>query len=79
MYSNSEDDKLKRRYEESMKKVNEKIYSDLNTTFNSIAQENQRKLKEELDLIDEALKNGDTLRAQTHSMNARMYRMFLGW
>ena len=42
-----------------------------------MAQENERKMNEQLDLMEEALKNNDLDNAERYAFRAQMYRMML--
>ena len=78
MASNSNLDDLNKSYEETMRKVNDKVSSEFKQNMDKMKEKNLNNLKHEIDQVNHALDNNDLFKAQYHAMNARFYKYLSG-
>ena len=78
MASNNNLEDLKKSYEETMRKVNDKVSSEFKQNMDKMKEKNLNNLRHEIDQVNHALGNNDLYKAQVHAMNARFYKYLSG-
>ena len=71
MASNNNLDDLNKSYEETMRKVNDKVSSEFKQNMDKMKVKNLNNLRHEIDQVNHSLDNNDLFKAQYHAMNAR--------
>ena len=64
MASNNNLDDLNKSYEETMRKVNDKVSSEFKQNMDKMKEKNLNNLKHEIDQVNHALDNNDLFKAQ---------------
>ncbi|MBA3750208.1 MAG: hypothetical protein H0X03_04825 [Nitrosopumilus sp.] len=70
-------DDLKNRYENLMMKLKQKHFDDTTSWKDAQRRQNEQTLKEQLDLMEDAMNSGDNEKAQIHAMKAHVYKNML--
>ena len=78
MASNNNLDDLNKSYEETMRKVNDKVSSEFKQNMDKMKEKNLNNLRHEIDQVNHSLDNNDLFKAQYHAMNARFYKYLSG-